>query len=62
MKALVYTSERNLDFIDYNDPIQKEGEELIKIHSVGICGSDMHAFLGEVENLTDGRTDEHSKK
>ncbi len=49
MKALVYTSERNLDFIDYNDPIQKEGEELIKIHSVGICGSDMHAFLGHDE-------------
>ena len=49
MKALVYTSERNLDFIDYYDPILKEGEELIKIHSVGICGSDMHAFLGHDE-------------
>ena len=30
MKALVYTGEKNLDFIDYEDPIQKEDEELIK--------------------------------
>ena len=49
MKALVYTGEKNLDFIDYEDPIQKEDEELIKIDSVGICGSDMHAFLGHDE-------------
>ena len=49
MKALVYTSEKNLELKDYDDPIQKEGEELIKIDSVGICGSDMHAFLGHDE-------------
>ena len=49
MKALVYTGEKNLDFIDYEDPIQKDDEELIKIDSVGICGSDMHAFLGHDE-------------
>ena len=49
MKALVYTSKKNLDFKDYYDPIQKEGEEIIEIKSVGICGSDMHAFLGHDE-------------
>ena len=27
MKALVYTGEKNLEFKDYDDPIQKEGEE-----------------------------------
>ena len=49
MKALVYTGKKNLDFKDYNDPIQKAGEEIIEIKSVGICGSDMHAFLGHDE-------------
>ena len=33
MKALVYTGKKNLDFKDYNDPIQKEGEEIIEIKS-----------------------------
>ncbi|MFT5001090.1 MAG: L-gulonate 5-dehydrogenase, partial [Planctomycetota bacterium] len=46
MKALVYTGPKELEFRDVADPTPKEGEVLIKIESVGICGSDMHAFLG----------------
>ena len=49
MKALVYTGEKNLIYQDYSDPIKNKGEEIIKINSVGICGSDMHAFLGHDE-------------
>jgi L-iditol 2-dehydrogenase len=49
MKALVYTGKKNLEFKNYNDPVQKDGEEIIEIKSVGICGSDMHAFLGHDE-------------
>ena len=49
MKALVYTGEKYLEYKDYDDPVQKDDEELIKIDSVGICGSDMHAFLGHDE-------------
>ena len=49
MKALVYTGEKNLIYQDYNDPIKNKDEEIIKINSVGICGSDMHAFLGHDE-------------
>ena len=49
MKALVYTGEKNLIYQDYSDPIKKKDEEIIKINSVGICGSDMHAFLGHDE-------------
>ena len=49
MKALVYTGEKKLIYQDYNDPIKNKGEEIIKINSVGICGSDMHAFLGHDE-------------
>ena len=36
MKALVYTGEKELQYQDFNDPIKKENEELIKINSVGI--------------------------
>lgn len=46
MKALVYTGPEKLEFIDVNDPTLRVDEVLVKIDSVGICGSDMHAFLG----------------
>ena len=49
MKALVYTGGKNLIYQDYSDPIKNKDEEIIKINSVGICGSDMHAFLGHDE-------------
>ncbi|MGS4946109.1 zinc-dependent alcohol dehydrogenase [Meridianimarinicoccus sp. RP-17] len=46
MKALVYTAPAALDYRDMPDPAPAPGEQLIRIDSVGICGSDMHAFLG----------------
>ncbi|MGE4611473.1 MAG: alcohol dehydrogenase catalytic domain-containing protein [Paracoccaceae bacterium] len=46
MKALVYIGPEKLDFIEVNDPTLRDGEVMVKIDSVGICGSDMHAFLG----------------
>ena len=49
MKALVYKAEKTLAYLDYKDTNQNLDEELIKIDSVGICGSDMHAFLGHDE-------------
>lgn len=46
MKALVYTGPEMLDYRDAADPVAAEGEHLIRVERVGICGSDMHAFLG----------------
>jgi len=46
MKALVYTGPESLEFRDADDPVLGDGEALIRIESVGICGSDMHAYLG----------------
>ena len=46
MKALVYTNPHELVYRDADDPVVQNGDVLIKIDSVGICGSDMHAFLG----------------
>jgi len=49
MKALVYKGPEQLSFQDMPDPTPSGEEKLIKIDSVGICGSDMHAFLGHDE-------------
>ncbi|WP_299166056.1 alcohol dehydrogenase catalytic domain-containing protein [uncultured Tateyamaria sp.] len=46
MKALVYQGVETLDFTDVPDAIPQAGEHLIKVEAVGICGSDMHAYLG----------------
>ncbi|WP_294608872.1 zinc-dependent alcohol dehydrogenase [Roseovarius sp.] len=49
MKALVYTGPEGLEYRDMADPVPQDGEALIRVDSVGICGSDMHAYLGHDE-------------
>jgi len=49
MKALVYTGPETLVFGDAADPNPGVGEALVRIDAVGICGSDMHAYLGHDE-------------
>lgn len=46
MKALVYTAPEAMEYRDLARPEPGPGEDLIRVDSVGICGSDMHAFLG----------------
>ena len=46
MKALVYEGAEALAVRDMPDPDPKPGEHLIRVEAVGICGSDMHAYLG----------------
>jgi alcohol dehydrogenase len=46
MKALVYTGPRSLAYRDEPDPLPAEGEVVIEVEAVGICGSDMHAWHG----------------
>ena len=46
MKALVYDGVETLGFRDVPDAVAAVGEHLIKVEAVGICGSDMHAYLG----------------
>jgi alcohol dehydrogenase len=46
MKALVYTRPGVLEYRDEPDPKPDEGEALIEVNSVGICGSDLHGYLG----------------
>ncbi|MBP0618158.1 alcohol dehydrogenase catalytic domain-containing protein [Jiella mangrovi] len=49
MKALVYTAPEKLDYRDVPDPEARAEEVVVKVEAVGICGSDMHAYLGHDE-------------
>ncbi|MBU3603923.1 galactitol-1-phosphate 5-dehydrogenase [Polynucleobacter sp. AP-Kaivos-20-H2] len=46
MKALVYTQPNEMQILDRPYPSLDAEEVVLKIESVGICGSDMHAFHG----------------
>jgi threonine dehydrogenase-like Zn-dependent dehydrogenase len=46
MRALVYTAPRRLEMLDLADPVPKDGEVLVRVRAAGVCGSDMHGFLG----------------
>ena len=46
MKALVYDDIETLTYRYMPDPVAAEGQSLIKVMATGICGSDMHAYLG----------------
>ncbi|MEM0949961.1 MAG: alcohol dehydrogenase catalytic domain-containing protein [Pseudomonadota bacterium] len=49
MKALVYTGPEALELREVVEPVAQAGEVIVRVDSVGICGSDMHAFLGHDE-------------
>jgi threonine dehydrogenase-like Zn-dependent dehydrogenase len=49
MRALVYTGPEALELRDAPDPAPVPGEVALTVEAVGICGSDMHAFLGHDE-------------
>ena len=46
MKALVYKGARTLEYGDAADAAAQNGDALVKISACGVCGSDMHAYLG----------------
>lgn len=46
MKALVYEGVEQLAYRDVPDAVPGFDEHLIRVEAVGICGSDMHAYLG----------------
>ncbi len=49
MRALVYTDPERMELREVPDPAPREGEVLVRIAASGICGSDMHAYLGHDE-------------
>ncbi len=46
MKALVYTQPLEVQLLERPEPELVDGEVVLRIDAVGICGSDMHAYHG----------------
>ncbi|MEO8136948.1 MAG: galactitol-1-phosphate 5-dehydrogenase [Betaproteobacteria bacterium] len=46
MKALVYTNPDELQLLERPYPVLADGDVVLEIDAVGICGSDMHAYHG----------------
>ncbi len=49
MKALVYEGPESLAIREMPTPEPAPGQQRVQIEAVGICGSDMHAYLGHDE-------------
>ena len=46
VKALSYLGPRQMIFTEKETPTPKKGEVLIRVRACGICGSDIHGYLG----------------
>ena len=47
MKALVYQGPMTMTLEEVPDPAPQDDEILIQVQSVGICGSDVHGYIGK---------------
>lgn len=45
MKAIRWYAPRDMRLVDVDKPVPKAHEALIRIESVGVCGSDMHYYI-----------------
>lgn len=52
MKALVYTGSNQLELQAWKEPVPAAGEVKIKVYYCGICGSDVHGYLGKTGRRT----------
>lgn len=56
MRALVVTAPRHAEVLEVPDPIPGPGELLIEVERVGICGTDVELFTGEMAYIQQGHT------
>jgi len=54
MKALVYVGPEKVEIQHLPDPVVGDGEVLLEVSAAGICGSDLHGFLGRSERRKPG--------
>ncbi len=54
MRALVYVGPERMEIQDVPDATPGEGEVLLAISAAGVCGSDIHGFLGHSERRKPG--------
>ncbi len=46
MKSLVYLGPNTVTYRDEPEPVPMDGDVIVSVEAVGICGSDMHAYHG----------------
>ncbi len=46
MKAIVCENPKQFKMIEVEQPVLQEGEALIRVQRIGICGTDIHAYSG----------------
>jgi threonine dehydrogenase-like Zn-dependent dehydrogenase len=56
MRALVVTSPRTAEVREVPNPVAGPGELLIDVHRVGICGTDIELYTGEMAYIHQGFT------
>jgi threonine dehydrogenase-like Zn-dependent dehydrogenase len=54
MKALVYVAPERMEIRQIPEPQPREGEVLLQVAAAGVCGSDLHGFLGHSERRKPG--------
>lgn len=54
MKAVVYNGPWDMEVVELPAPVPAAGEALLRVDTVGICGSDVHGFTGESGRRTPG--------
>lgn len=56
MRALVATAPRQAEVLEVPDPIARPGELLVDVERVGICGTDVELYTGEMSYIQQGFT------
>ena len=46
MKYIICEEPHNFKLLEKEVPMKRDGEALLKVHRVGICGTDLHAYGG----------------
>src|SRR5260221_1533515 len=54
MKALMYVGPERVEVQDVPKPVLQTNQAVLKIAATGICGSDVHGFLGHSERRKPG--------
>lgn len=49
MKAAVYLGKERVEFREVDPPRRGAGEVLLRVKRVGICGTDLHVYLGDLD-------------
>jgi threonine dehydrogenase-like Zn-dependent dehydrogenase len=56
MRALVFTGPRTAEVQDVPEPRAADGEVVVDVERVGVCGTDVELFTGEMSYLHTGRS------